>query len=60
MISQEEALVDTYYRTDDGTWEIKTTTGLDQTVLLKSIGCEISLADIYRLVPGIAENQIEN
>ena len=53
LISQSEPMVDTYYRTDDGTWEIRTLTGLDETVLLKSLGCEVRMADIYRLVPGI-------
>ena len=53
LISQEEATVDTYYRTDNGTWEIQTIMGLDKKVLLKSISCEISMADIYRLVEGI-------
>lgn len=55
LISQKEALVDTYFRTESGFWEIKTTTGLDKTVILKSIGCEIAMAEIYRLVPDIKD-----
>lgn len=53
LISQSEAMVDTYYRTEDGTWEINTITDLMALVRLKSIDCEIRMADIYRLVPGI-------
>ena len=57
LVSQNEAMVDTYYRTEDGTWEITTIIGLDKTVLLKSIGCEISMADIYLLVPDLNEEE---
>lgn len=53
LISQTEAMVDTYYRTDDGTWEIQTITGLSATVVLKSLQCEVQMAEIYRLVPGM-------
>ena len=53
LVSQSEAAVDTYYRTDDGTWEINTITGLQAQVILKSIDCTVQMADIYRLVPGI-------
>lgn len=55
LISQTEAMVDTYYRTDDGTWEIRTIIGREEMVQLKSLDCEIRMADIYRLVPGIEE-----
>lgn len=51
MISQNKALVDSYYRTKDGTWEIQTVAGLSGVVKLKSIDCEITMGDIYRLVP---------
>jgi len=53
LISQDEAVVDTYYRTDDGTWEIQTISGLSEKVMLKSIDCKIAMGDIYRLVPNI-------
>jgi len=53
LISQDEAVVDTYYRTEDGTWEIQTIMGLSEGVQLKSIKCEIAMSDIYRLVPEI-------
>ena len=55
LVSQKEPLVDTYFRTENGSWEITTITGLDRMVVLKSIGCEIAMADLYRLVPGIDE-----
>lgn len=53
LIGQTVAVVDTYYRTENGTWEIQTISGLTEKVLLKSIDCEISMEDIYRLVPDL-------
>lgn len=54
LISQNVAVVDTYYRTDNGTWEIQTITGLSEIVHLKSVDSKIAMEDIYRLVPGIS------
>ncbi len=53
LLSQTEAMVDTFYRTEDGTWEIHSIIEISDRLHLKSIDCEISMADIYRLVPGI-------
>lgn len=53
IVSQDNARVDTYYRTDDGTWEINSYLELTDEILLKSIGLTIQMRDIYRLVPGI-------
>lgn len=54
LISQEEAMVDTYYRVEENLWEIRTITGFSASVELKSIGITVQMSDIYRLVPGIA------
>jgi Uma2 family endonuclease len=53
LISQDEAVVDTYYRVDDGLWEIQTTIGLLEKVVLKSISSEIAMSEIYRMVPDL-------
>jgi len=53
LVSQTEPVVDTFFRTTDGTWEINTINGFTEVLLLKSVGCEINMADIYRRVPGI-------
>ena len=55
LISQEKAMVDTFYRTEEGLWEINTITGLTDSVHLKSLDCILSMADIYRLVDGLEE-----
>lgn len=53
LISQSEPMVDTYYRTEEGTWIINTVTDLDSTVAFQSLGCEVNMRDIYRMVEGI-------
>lgn len=50
LISQDEIMVDTYYRTDDGTWEIESYQSLDRFVILKSLGVEVEMKEVYRLV----------
>lgn len=52
LISQHEAIVDAYFQAQAGLWEIQTVIGMAEKVLLKSIPCEIAMADLYRLVPG--------
>jgi Uma2 family endonuclease len=53
LISQTEAMVDTYYRTEDGTWEIQTLIGLEAEVELKAVEAKLKMKDIYYRVPGI-------
>ncbi len=50
LISQDEIMVDTYYRTQNGTWEIESYQSLDQFVILKSLGVEVEMEEVYRLV----------
>ena len=50
LISQDEIMVDTYYRTDNGTWEIESYQSLENVVVLKSVGVEVAMTDIYRKV----------
>jgi Uma2 family endonuclease len=55
LISQEAAVVDTYYRTENKLWEIRTMQGLTEPIQLKSIGCTIQMEEVYRLVSDLAE-----
>ncbi len=55
LISQDEPILDTFYRTEDGTWEINTIQEMSEKVLFKSISCEVAMSDIYRMVPDISE-----
>ncbi len=53
LISQISPMVDIFFRTDDGTWDIHTYTELSEFIHLQSLECEIPMKDIYRLVPEI-------
>lgn len=53
LISQKEILVDSFYLTENGTWEIQTLTNPEEEFLLKSIDCSISVKEIYLRVPGL-------
>lgn len=57
LVSQTEAKVDTYYRLENGTWEIHTIEGLDTIVKLKSLGLDVPMKAIYRMVEGIDKEQ---
>ncbi len=50
LISQNEYAVDVYFRTKDGTWDIRSFTSLTEKVMLQSFNCEILMTDIYRSV----------
>ena len=50
LISQNEPLVDVYYKTEGGFWRFDNYNGLDAVMELRSLGIQIKLADIYRRV----------
>ena len=47
LVSQDEAMIRFYLRNDDGSWKMQAVSGLEGTLRLESIGCELRLADIY-------------
>ena len=53
LINPSKPLVETFYRNEEGLWHIQTKSQLDDIVLLRSLGIEIKMADIYRRVPGV-------
>ena len=53
LISQDDVAVDVSYRIEDDVWETRIIKGLEGKLPLRSLGCEISLAELYRLVPGL-------
>jgi Uma2 family endonuclease len=48
LVSQEKALVEQRTRQSGDTWLLREHTGLDASLSLPSIGCEILLRDIYQ------------
>lgn len=49
LVSQSEARVDSYVRQADGVaWLMVPSTGLEATLDFPTVGCKLSLADVYR------------
>ena len=57
LISQDEPVVESYYREENDTWRITRIEGLDQTITFASLGLEISLARLYRDVDFVDEEE---
>ena len=47
LVSQTEPLVEQCVRRDNNHWELSETAGLEATLTLSSLGCEIPLAEIF-------------
>ena len=56
LIEQDMPMVDVITKKEDN-WIIKTYVGLEDTVVLESIGCEIPMADIYENVEDLENPQ---
>jgi Uma2 family endonuclease len=50
LISQEQAMVEVFYRQDSKIWLYTVAKGIGESVLLRSINYELALKDIYRKV----------
>jgi Uma2 family endonuclease len=50
LVEQHKALVDVCFINDRGVWDSETVRGLDAMVKIRSLGIEVAMADIYRLV----------
>ncbi len=50
LVSQREARVDHYTRTDDGAWLLRAADGLDAVLHLQALDCELPLREIYAKV----------
>ena len=47
LVSQNEARVEVYRKTQDGFWVLRTCSGLDAVVPIESIGAMLPLTDVY-------------
>lgn len=50
LVAQDRAYIERYQRIDDGRWVISYFHGLDSTLPLESISCDLPLVDIYHKV----------
>ena len=48
LVSQDQAQVEHYHREADGTWSAGEISGLESSLTLASIDCEVPCAEIYR------------
>lgn len=50
LVAQDRPLITHYLRQDDGQWLRRDIEGMESSVLLVTLGCELHFSDIYRLV----------
>ena len=50
LIDQKKCHIEIRYRTETDTWKYSTITDINGTIFLKSLGCTISVAKIYRKI----------
>ena len=50
LVSQGHCFVERYVRSDDGTWHLSSFQDMEQTLIIKSIRCELAMSDIYHRV----------
>ena len=50
MVYQDEPRIDLYRRQPDGAWRYETAKGIESSLQIDAIGCELRLADIYARV----------
>ena len=50
LVSQNEPLVEAFFRRDDGIWQLAPVSGLDASVDLQSLGITLRLAEVYERV----------
>lgn len=48
LIAQRKPLIEVFTRQPNGKWQYEATQGLEASVMLESIGCTLSMADVYR------------
>lgn len=53
VVNEWEAIVEQFLRRDDGRWDLVTTTGLDATLRMPSVDCEIPLTVLYNGVANV-------
>lgn len=53
LIDQTQPVVDILFREDKNYWRMTTTIGLDKSIELHSIGCEISMSELYKRIKNL-------
>ena len=50
LVSQNNVKVESFFRREENLWEINYAIGREDSIILKSLGVELSMADLYRMV----------
>ena len=50
LVAQDRAHVELFTRGEDGVWSLSEATGIDATIALPTVGCQLALADVYAKV----------
>lgn len=60
LVSQNAPIIEHFSRQPDGSWSYKIYQGLDRSVTIESIGCELRLADVYDRINFESQDSDEN
>lgn len=47
LVAQDEAVIESFVRHEDGSWRYLKVSGLEEKIVLASVDCEIELSEIY-------------
>jgi Uma2 family endonuclease len=50
LVAQDQPVIEHYHRGDDGLWTLQTFEGLEAQLHLETIGCTVTLAEVYERV----------
>ncbi len=59
LIEQNLAHIDHYRRQDNGEWVLASATGLENSIYLASINCQLNLAEVYERVEFLPEEEMD-
>ena len=60
LVWQSIPKVQSWYKQEENLWRISSVFGLDKSITLYSIDCEITLKDIYKRVKNLGDQEIPN
>ncbi|MEZ4887405.1 MAG: Uma2 family endonuclease [Chitinophagales bacterium] len=59
LVSQDQPVVEGYFREDESLWRISNAVGLDKSIPFYSMGCEVQLKDIYAFINFSGDAQLK-
>jgi hypothetical protein len=58
-IDQYKPVIDILYKEDSSYWKMTTTIGIDKSIYLNTLECQIKMSDIYRNAQGLVAPQFK-